>query len=1199
MYSEKEMQISNKSYINKSFDTIYPELVQLIQSLTDRWDPTSTNESDPLIVLTKLLAFIGDKTSYNSDKGALEVLLPSATQESSFRTIAETNGYNMKYYQSATTNISVKYTGGLENNRSIIFVPFESQFTDKANSITYTLIPNKNIGDISLTKDNNVGSGLIIQGTYADIIVNNSNIIQLANLDGNNRVYFPNTMVAENGIFVCSNGSSDWVNWKKVYNLNTYVPHSYIFKFGFDSDKNLPYIQFPDDIVDIIGSGVIVRYIITTGANGNVPKGYINTIGKSTLNGLKFYINEEISDEDVPSEDDNGYSYFVVENIAAATNGVDKENIDEAYFNYQRIVGTFDTLVTPRDFTNYIYNYVDDNLNPVVSNAQITDRRIDTNYVIPVVSWTALGSTMTYKVKQDGGVDLMTPFDLALYPLQYVSTIYDDTTYANTFGIANNIELLPNFFQDSQSIDHTYLNPTDLGANCNYAYKNKYKLNAKLTTTKKVNDTERALIVNSVKQALYQKFNARKVNYGTELPYDELLETIQNADVRIKNVSLDEPDVETYVLLGNGNEVQYLGTSATSPYVDAVAKNVLAGKVSLWEYDNDFKYKWSQSINSKINNVNTISTSLTLAATGVNATTLGKNQVVQLMSTNYNTTNTAVVGVNYVFNANNNLPKNTAYKLVGDDYLILNTTNSNDDEMTYKYTATQVKTWLNGTLSKTETVNENVIRSDFNLVVGQSSSSSAPVVTVEGNDYRMYTLDTDQNIEFLQPVSITLNSERNNSLYKMYWLRNNATNNLFPDAEHDGVKDTILAEGEFVIYTNNNMDQIEVFGAGTKLTTNLVNNDWTISVDYTISLDTINSSDIATYGALQWKTIYFALGNYLSVEQLNILTLTENDSYIYDYQINKTLTSLQDDFIYTIAGNDPKTISASDYVGWKIRTRLDLNCGPELPQQINTGEVITVDGTPISSNYILLSQLIQKSGDSDLIWNNITPLNLLYYTYVPIQLTKADSTVVDLPDGTIELNLDSLGTTSATFYLTIPELTNTVTGTTVYFNVNAGIDCTMSFSDTPGTITDLNTGTEYDEDNVPIDIDSNYIYSLKCRNINGSVFISLDGNGNNLQGSIYISAPKIVNEVNTIFGFDNDATSDTIILTKIDDLARVGDGKNNFNYFYDVPNAKAIDVEDFTLASTLWNVNNILNKSTIAQIDFENSIIDVIKSSRL
>ena len=60
-------------------------------------------------------------------------------------------------------------------------------------------------------------------------------------------------------------------------NVN-YVPKLMkVFKFGISTADNLPYIQFPDDISQIIGDGIRIKYIRTNGVNGNIKA---NTLSK-------------------------------------------------------------------------------------------------------------------------------------------------------------------------------------------------------------------------------------------------------------------------------------------------------------------------------------------------------------------------------------------------------------------------------------------------------------------------------------------------------------------------------------------------------------------------------------------------------------------------------------------------------------------------------------------------------------------------------------------------------------------------------------------------------------------------------------------------------------------------------------------------------------------------------------------------------
>ena len=55
MINQEELNISNKSYVNKDFQKVYPEILELAKSLSPKWDPSTSNESDPGVVLLKLL----------------------------------------------------------------------------------------------------------------------------------------------------------------------------------------------------------------------------------------------------------------------------------------------------------------------------------------------------------------------------------------------------------------------------------------------------------------------------------------------------------------------------------------------------------------------------------------------------------------------------------------------------------------------------------------------------------------------------------------------------------------------------------------------------------------------------------------------------------------------------------------------------------------------------------------------------------------------------------------------------------------------------------------------------------------------------------------------------------------------------------------------------------------------------------------
>ena len=109
MLTNNEITTLSLSPTKKDFVQIWNELLEVAGKLSERWDPTSTNESDPGIVILKALTGIADKLNYNIDKNILEAFMPTAAQEDSMRKLCDMLGYTMKYYRSAETKVNIKY----------------------------------------------------------------------------------------------------------------------------------------------------------------------------------------------------------------------------------------------------------------------------------------------------------------------------------------------------------------------------------------------------------------------------------------------------------------------------------------------------------------------------------------------------------------------------------------------------------------------------------------------------------------------------------------------------------------------------------------------------------------------------------------------------------------------------------------------------------------------------------------------------------------------------------------------------------------------------------------------------------------------------------------------------------------------------------------------------------------------------------
>ena len=650
MITNQEINAVKLSATKKDFYQIWNELLDTASKLSERWDPASTNESDPGIVLLKVLTAVADKLNYSIDTNILEAFMPTAAQEESMRKLTEMLGYSMKYYRSATTDVTISYaktesaplTGPVHIDRF-------TNIKDADDTVNYVTLK-----AIDLFNDNATKSVPCIEGELVTCETDNDNIISISLLDDNNRYYLPETQIAENGIFVMNvndnlNSPQESDEWEKVDNLNAkgLGEDGKYYKFGFDSKEGLPYIQFPDNISSLIEDGLRIKYIRTHGASGNVS---VRTLSK-----METPSSWDATSEDAAYNVDN----YNIYNGAAAKNGADKESLNDAYSNYKKTIGTFDTLVTCRDYINKIYQMTsDDNSNVnLVSNVIVSDIRDDINKAVTLCTFGKYGieyvnqarsfdylnsvdeehtllpkdeatiqgydighiikvgpnakgyyeyyqceyDTATSKKKLTKiNTEKLSHFDLVLYPFKNVYGLNNQKEYVNSFKYTDeNLLDIKAGLEESKTISHRFVTPEDFDLAC---IKNYYKLNAKIITTRKVNYTEQTAILKNIYAALYKNFNLRKVDFGEEIDYDEILSVIKAADARIKTVTMEEPTLVTKYCTASGNEygasddtVRNDETSAGNAYYNRlVLNNVLAGRIPLFNYSEDFKPEYTE-----------------------------------------------------------------------------------------------------------------------------------------------------------------------------------------------------------------------------------------------------------------------------------------------------------------------------------------------------------------------------------------------------------------------------------------------------------------------------------------------------------------------------------------------------------------------------------------------------------------------------
>lgn len=618
MTYKNDKNISNISFINKDFESLWTEILALIPKLTNKWVPSEANESDPLAVLLKEQAIMTDKINYNVDKNILELFPQSLTQLRSAYDVYNSMGYYPDWYISATVDLTLSRNGKVlvvqdsatnsdsdDSNSNTtnstqqstdegesLFIDVFTSFSDSESKTVYVTKRAKSI------KINESVSVPAIQGTALDFAVDNDRCITTDYLDAQNRIYFTESNVAQNGIFISEKDDySDLRNtdsvWKRVDNLSQELSGQKVYKFGVDAVNNACYIQFPNDIGSLIGSGLYIKYIKSDGVNGNITvKSITQFFDDITIKSL----NDDDSETALVAKDGSSVKindlFTYTTNLLGATNGKDPMTIDEMNLGYDKVKNVFNTLVTLLDYKNYLYNYQDANSRNIVSNIQVSDRSNDLYQSYNVKSFDAANNINVDIVKsnisnrlivdEEGQItanigtiideDVLTAYNIRFYPLAYSSDVSSLGNFNNTFTQVTSANIITSAIQEAKSLNHDILengSPVILT----------YDLDGYIYLNDKVSQIDANQIKNRVVTALWDRFNSRQLGFGEMPDYGELVDTIKSADDRISYVALNP--ITTYKQKEDDTFDKYYSS------LDIIKRSILAG-VTPWSTKHDY-----------------------------------------------------------------------------------------------------------------------------------------------------------------------------------------------------------------------------------------------------------------------------------------------------------------------------------------------------------------------------------------------------------------------------------------------------------------------------------------------------------------------------------------------------------------------------------------------------------------------------------
>ena len=501
-------ETQNLSYTNQDFTSIYPEVLNMIKQLTYKWDPSISDESDPGVILVKLSALIADKCNYNIDKSILEAFPLSVTQDSNARQLYEQLGYYMDWYESAHTEVALTYISKEKRKEESFTIPRFTIICDNESMHNYTLVGVEGsdgliVSDTILTTDGKPVYAIAYEGTPVQYTYQSESVITPRMVDPiTRRLYFSSAFVSQNGVFINNVNQENYSDWKRVNNIYEQSYDELRYMFGYDSRSNLCYIEFPDNYSELIGAGIEITYLIIEESYKDIPSRQL----------VQFLVPVRVRTEDDSYLDLNS-NYVDIKNYTPSTGHKDKESINDAYSNYKRTVGTFNTLITLRDYLNFIRDrekeicsnaFVCDRTNDIQSTYKIMSRQNDIDTLIvkveQVVNKTKMESTfeyrftksqddeivetkMYYKVsannelkkipkkdlygspKENGWYELvdvepevkdaLTPFSLKFYLLRNAISLNSGSAYNETFNMMYESPDIDALLEDTAHLEHT------------------------------------------------------------------------------------------------------------------------------------------------------------------------------------------------------------------------------------------------------------------------------------------------------------------------------------------------------------------------------------------------------------------------------------------------------------------------------------------------------------------------------------------------------------------------------------------------------------------------------------------------------------------------------------------------------------------------------------------------------------------------
>jgi len=313
------------NYAQYDFDLLVLQLQDRLKN-TDAWKDIYRSGTGEMLI--EFLAYVLNLCMYYVERRAEESYLPTAQNRSSVVNLVALLNYNPKRQTSAVGNLEFSIDSPMA---TIVYIPKYTE-CQTADGVKYLTNEGGAIqkGQTSVTLKGIQGE-LVQTEISSNGISNQEYLISDTSVENSSDTENPTLRVIVDG--------TEWTMVSSFLNSNSTSQH---YKIINEMDGNVS-VLFGDNVngkTPVVGSTIVIQYIRSSGADGNV-----------TYTGRITTLNSTIYDED------SSVVTVLVTNVCSFLGGDAEESIEEIRTEAPQVFRTGDRAVTRGDFIAILENY--------------------------------------------------------------------------------------------------------------------------------------------------------------------------------------------------------------------------------------------------------------------------------------------------------------------------------------------------------------------------------------------------------------------------------------------------------------------------------------------------------------------------------------------------------------------------------------------------------------------------------------------------------------------------------------------------------------------------------------------------------------------------------------------------------------------------------------------------------------------------